>query len=260
MFCKNCGSQVPDGMAFCAACGTPVPAAAPAEAPAAAPAEAPAANPIESVKKMAGDKNGLIKLIAILAAVAIVIGLAVGLLAGGGAKGAAKKYLEASDKGDLKKIYSLSVGKYQKYIEEEVYKKDEAQEQLFESTEKAADELNIDVKVNNFSQYYKAKKKIAKANNEENYGKSYSLSIKVVDVKDMRNSELEAIQERYDNEAMEDYINPDKIKKGKKVYVRVFADGDKDTDSQIVTVYVVKYGSQWKVVTIGSDDRNSSDD
>ena len=27
MFCKNCGSQLPDGVAFCTACGTPVPVA-----------------------------------------------------------------------------------------------------------------------------------------------------------------------------------------------------------------------------------------
>ena len=41
MFCKNCGSQVPDGIAFCAVCGTPVAGAeaAPAAAEAAAPAE-----------------------------------------------------------------------------------------------------------------------------------------------------------------------------------------------------------------------------
>ena len=29
MFCKNCGNQVPDGVAFCAACGTPLTPAKP---------------------------------------------------------------------------------------------------------------------------------------------------------------------------------------------------------------------------------------
>lgn len=254
MFCKNCGSQVPDGMAFCASCGTPI-AAAPA---AAAPA---AANPIESVKKMAGDKNGLIKLIAIIAAIAVVLGLFIGLLAGGGAKKVAKQYVMAQMEGDLKEMYSLSVGKYQKYVEDEVYKKSDDQEALFERYEEYADELDVDVKIKNFNQWYKASKKITKAENKETYGKGYKFSVKVVEVKDMRNSELEAIQDRYDNEAMEDYINPDKIKKGKKVYIKIDIDSDKEPDSYIATAYVVKYGSQWKVASVSHyDDRNQEDD
>lgn len=245
MFCKNCGNQVPDGVAFCAACGTAV---------AAAPAAAPAANPAQAaVAAVKGNKT--VKLIAIVAVVAIVLGLIVGLLGGGNAKSVAKDYVKASLEGDLKEVYSLMPGKMQKYLEKEVYDDDEIQDQMFEGIEEQADELDINVKVKNFNQYYAATKKIAKAENKEAYGKNYKISIKVLETKDMRSSDLEAIQDRYDTDDFEDYINADKIKKGKKVYVSVIIDGNEDNDSYVRTVYVVKYKGQWKVAHATGDDR-----
>lgn len=245
MFCKNCGNQVPDGVAFCAACGTPV---------AAAPAAAPAANPAQAaVAAVKGNKT--VKLIAIVAVVAIVLGLIVGLLGGGSAKSVAKDYVKASFEGDLKELYSLTPGKYQKYIEKEVYDDDDQQDALFENTEKWGDELDVEVKIKNFNQYYKAHKKISKAENKEEYGKNYKITVKVLETKDMRSSDLEAIQDRYDTDDFEDYINADKIKKGKKVYVSVIVDGNKDNYSVVRTVYVVKYKGQWKVASMGADDR-----
>lgn len=246
MFCKNCGSQVPEGIAFCASCGTPVAGTPAAAAPAAAAPKA--------------DKSGLIKLIAIILAIAVVAGLFIGLLGGNSPKSVAKKYVMAQLEGDLKTRLSLSPGKYQKYYEEEVYGDDDDAEQLFENAEEYADELDVDVKIKNFNQYYKAMKKITKAENKEDYGKGYKFSVKVVDMKDMRNSDLEDIQDMYDNDEMEDYINPDKIKKGKKVYVKVDIDSDENPSSEIVTVYTVKYGSQWKVVYVTGDDRDNGDD
>ena len=241
MFCKNCGNQIPDGVAFCAACGT---AAAPAAAPAAA-AAAPKA-----------DKSNLIKLIAIVAAVAIVLGLFIGLLGGDSPKSVAKDYIEASFEGDLKKTYSLQPGKMQKMFEKETDDEDE----MFEMVEEYGEELDVKVKVNNFAQYYKAVKKITKADTKETYGKNYKLNVKVIDVKNMRNSELEAIEERYDSDYYEDYVDADKIKKGKKVYVSVIVDGSEDNNSYVRTVYVVKYKGQWKVSHVGADDRNDKDD
>ena len=248
MFCKNCGNQVPDGVAFCAACGTAV-AAAPA-----APAAAPAANPAQAaIAAVKGNKT--VKLIAIVAAVAIVLGLFIGLLGGGSAKSVAKDYIKASFEGDLKEMYSLMPGKYQKYIEKEVYDDDDQQDTLFENIEKWGDELDVKVKVKNFSQYYKAYKKISKAENKEDYGKNFKITVKVLETKDMRSSDLENIQDRYDTDAFEDYINADKIKKGKKVYVSVIIDGSEDNNSYVRTVYVVKYKGQWKVANVGADDR-----
>lgn len=246
MFCKNCGSQVPEGIAFCAACGTPVAGAPAAAAPAAAAPKA--------------DKSGLIKLVAIIAVIAVVLGLFIGLLGGSSPKSVAKKYVMASLEGDLKTQLNLQPGKYQKYYEEELYGDDDDAEKMFEYAEEYADELDVKVKIKNFNQYYKAMKKITKAEDEESLGKGYKYSVKVVEVKDMRNSDLEAIQDRYDNDEMEDYINPDKIKKGKKVYVKVDIDSDEAPDSYILTVYCVKYGGQWKVASVSYDDRDKGDD
>lgn len=249
MFCKNCGSQVPEGIAFCAACGTPVAGAPAAAAPVAAAPAAPKAN-----------NSNLIKLIAVIAAAAIVLGLFIGLLGGGSPKSVAKKYILASLEGDTKAMLELRPGKMVKYFEEEAMEDDDDQEALFEYYEEYADELDVDVKINNFNQYYKACKKIGKASNEEAYGKGYKFSVKVVDVKDMRNSDLEDIQDSFDTDEYEDYINPDKIKKGKKVYVKVTIDSDEAPESYIVTVKCVKYGGKWTVVGYTSDDRDKGDD
>lgn len=277
MFCKNCGNPIPDGVAFCAACGTPVPAAAPA-APAAPVAQAapqaaygyapqagyapaapaaPAGNAFVAffARLWAGtkafvlsaktDKKALIKLIAIIAAAAIVLGLMIALLAGSSAKSVAKKYVKAQIEGDTKAMYSLMVGKMQKYVENEVW--DDYEDEMFEYMEEACDEEDIDVKIKNWNQYYKASKKLHKAQLNEQYGKGYKVTIEIREIEDLRNSELEEIQEGYDDEDLEDYVNPDKIKKGKKVTVKVIIDGKEDTTTKDVEVYVVKYGGSWKV-------------
>lgn len=244
MFCKNCGNQVPEGVAFCAACGTPVTAAPAAAAPAYAAAAAPAAAPAAPKS----DKSALIKLIAVIAAAAIVLGLLIALLGGGSAKSVAKKYVKAEIEGDMKAAYSLMVGKMQKYVENEVY--DDYEDELFEYMEEACDEEDINVKINNWNQYYKAYKKLTKAEMNEQYGKGYKVTIEVRDIEDIRNSELEEIQEGYDDDDLEDYVNPDKIKKGKKVTVKVIIDGKEDTTTEDVVVYVVKYKGKWKVADI----------
>lgn len=230
MFCKNCGNQIPDGVAFCAACGT---AAAPAAAPAAA-AAAPKA-----------DKSGLIKLIAIVAAIAIVLGLFISLLGGGNPKSIAKKYVEASIEGDIKAQYGMMVGKMQKYVEEELM--DDYKDEAFDYMEEQCDELDVKAKVNNFNQYYAASKKVAAAKMKEQYGKGYKVKIEVREVEEMRSSELEEVQEFYDNDEMEDFVNADKIKKGKIVTVKVIIDGKEDTQTYDRTVCVVKYKGKWKV-------------
>lgn len=273
MFCKNCGNQIPDGVAFCAACGTPVTAAPAAPvapvAPeaaygyaAAAPAApaAPAGNAFVAffTRLWAGikafvlsaktDKNALIKLIAIICAAVIVLGLMIALLAGSSAKSVAKKYVKAQIEGDRKAMYGLMVGKMQKYMENEVW--DDNEDEMFDYMEEACDEEDIDVKINNWNQYYKAAKKLNKAHLNEEFGKGYNVTIEIREVENLRPSELEEIQEGYDDEDLEDYVNPDKIKKGKKITVKVIIDGKESTEAEDVVVYVVKYGSSWKVASM----------
>ena len=231
MFCKNCGSEVPEGIAFCAACGTPVAGAPAAAAPAAAAPKA--------------DKSGLIKLIAIIAVIAVVAGLFIGLLGGGSPKSVAKDFVKASIEGDMKKQMSLMAGKSQKYFEK-VATEDE--DELFENMEDACDEEDIDVKINNFNQFYKANKKYEKATNKDYYGKNYKVEVDVRDVIDMKEKVLDAYREMLDDDTCEEYINPDKIKKGKFVVVKVYIDGDEESDSYDTVVPVVKYKGSWKVL------------
>lgn len=105
MFCKKCGSQIPDNSAFCPECGAAVSAAQAepeaAEQPSNAP-EAPAAKP-------AMDKKRLTGIIAVGAAALVVIIILVAILAGGG-KGwekVLKKEMNCARTGDSEPLAEL---------------------------------------------------------------------------------------------------------------------------------------------------------
>lgn len=245
MFCKNCGNQIPDGVAFCAACGTAV-AAAPA-APAAPAVESYAAPVAPAAPaSILSNKSNLVKIIAAAAAAIVFIVLIFGLLGGGNPKSMAKKYVEAELTGDMKAGYKLMAGKMQKLFEESV----EDEDQIFELYEGICDEADIDVKINNFNQLYKAMEKLYKAQNEEQYGKNFKLKVKVMEVEKMNSKEIKEIKESIkDDEDMEDYIDASKIKKGKIVTVRYNIDGSEDAKTEDVEVCVVKYKGKWKVIS-----------
>ena len=105
MFCKKCGSQIPDNSAFCPECGAAVSAAQAepkaAEQPSNAP-EAPAAKP-------AMNKHRLIGIIAFGAAALGVIIIFVAILAGGGKdwKKVLKKEMKCIMTGDSESLAEL---------------------------------------------------------------------------------------------------------------------------------------------------------
>ncbi len=105
MFCKKCGSQIPDNSAFCPECGAAVSAAQAepeaAEQPSNAP-EAPAAKP-------AMNKHRLIGIIAVGAAALGVIIIFVAILAGGGKdwKKVLKKEMKCIMTGDSESLAEL---------------------------------------------------------------------------------------------------------------------------------------------------------
>ena len=105
MFCKKCGSQIPDNSAFCPECGAAVSAAQAepeaAEQPSNAP-EAPAAKP-------AKNKHRLIGIIAFGAAALGVIIIFVAILAGGGKdwKKVLKKEMKCIMTGDSESLAEL---------------------------------------------------------------------------------------------------------------------------------------------------------
>ena len=172
------------------------------------------------------------------------------------AESAAESYVKATIEGDTKTLLSLMLGDYQAYFEEEVYGDKKDRNSLFEVYEEYAEELDLDVTIEDWNDYYSALKKIAAAQNEEEYGEGYSISYRVVETKKIRSSDLEDIQDKYDTDAYEDYIDVDLIEEGKKVYVRIFIDSDDSPEAYIYTVYVVKYDGKWKVVQGSYDDRD----
>ena len=100
MFCKKCGSQIPDNSAFCPECGAAV-SAAQAEQPSNAPM-APAAKP-------AMDKKRLTGIIAVGAAALVVIIILVAILAGGGKvwEKVLKKEMKCARTGDSEPLAEL---------------------------------------------------------------------------------------------------------------------------------------------------------
>ena len=81
MFCPNCGAQIQDGAAFCAACGTNLSAGTGA--------------PVQQYPAPRRVKTSLIVGICIaVVAVVVAIVLCVTLIGSGGAKGTLEKYLD----------------------------------------------------------------------------------------------------------------------------------------------------------------------
>ncbi|MBR3778287.1 MAG: hypothetical protein IKL13_01005 [Clostridia bacterium] len=192
----------------------------------------------------ARGKGVSVKLIAIGTAVVLLLGLVLILLGGGTPKSAAKKYVRAQIEGDAKAMYRVMAGKMQKYNEALF---EDGKEEMFSATEEACKEMGIQVDIRNFNQYYKAGKQLSAAQLEDQYGKGYKLTVKVREIEDMSMADLKRMQERCTEEDLADYIRADKIKKGKCAIVDVIIEGTKETTTQNVRVYVVKYKGKWKV-------------
>ena len=239
MFCKNCGSQVPDGIAFCAACGTPVPGAA-APAAVAAPAAAVAAP-----KK---SKNNMIVLIAIIAAVAVLAGAVILIFSGGGAEGVAVDYVEAYLEGDIEKMLDLTAGEAQAFFEESW----EDEDVLFEVLELNCEDAEAEGvnNINDFKTAYDAYAKMQEAEDKEYYKEILTTKVDVRLTEAMSDKELKAICEIVDDDSCEDFINPDLITEGQFVVVKVYVDGEKESDAWDAVVPVVKYDGSWKVLIV----------
>lgn len=119
MFCKNCGTQFDDAMAFCPSCGTKNDSVAPAPAPAPAPAQTPK------------DKKGMIIKIAIAAAVAVVVILIISAIAKPGYQKPVDKFAKGIVKQNAEMIVEampealdVDEDEIEKYYIDELYKHD----------------------------------------------------------------------------------------------------------------------------------------
>lgn len=94
MFCKKCGSQIPDNSAFCPECGAAVNSGESCGKP-------------DSTASVKTGKNKFIGLIASCVAAAAVIIVVICVLSGGGWKKTANKFIHAIEHGDVDECISL---------------------------------------------------------------------------------------------------------------------------------------------------------
>ena len=146
-------------------------------------------------------------------------------------------------------------GDYQAFFEEEDYGDKEERNSLFEYYEEYAEELNVDVTIEDWDDFYSAFKKIGKAQNEEEFGEDYKITVEVDETIEIDDDDLEDIIEMYKDDHYEDYVDVDLIEEGVKVYVDVEIEGE-NSDSYTLSVWVVKYDGKWKAVYTTSDDRD----
>ena len=266
--CNVCGVELPDEALTCTACGaTFEEVAETAEAVEAAEVvetaevaeEAPKADfwtkcgnfvakiPLLGKVKWFQTKTGLlVSVIAIVCVIAILFSSVVGiLLINSTPRAIAKDYVKVSMRGDRKEAFSMQAGKMKKYFEKESI--GERKEEMFEYMEETCEREDVNVRINNFNQYYRAYQKMTKHSLREEFGFLYTVKVEVVDVEKMTESRLEALRTRYSRESYAGYINPNRIRKGKTVELRITIKGIEDTETETVTISMIKYKGRWRV-------------
>ena len=269
MLCNKCGIELPDDATVCTQCGEVFEAAPAEETPAVeapvveeTPASTPAAKagifekigafvakiPLLGKIKFLQTKTGiLISAIAIFLVCAILFSTVAGILVYTSTpRAVAKRYAKVSMAGDRKTSMSLEAGKMKQYFQDR-YEEDEDKARLFENMEEACEEAGVRANINTFGQYYRAYKKLNKAEMKEEFGAIYFVSIKVTDVEKMTDSQLENIRRTYSNERYAEYINPARIRNGKRVHITITIRGIEDTESIDTVISMVKYKGKWRV-------------
>lgn len=266
--CNVCGVELPDEALTCTTCGaTFEEVAETAEAVEAAEVvetaevaeEAPKADfwtkcgnfvakiPLLGKVKWFQTKTGLlVSVIAIVCVIAILFSSVVGiLLINSTPRAIAKDYIKTSIRGDRKEAFTMEAGKMKQYFEKETI--GEQKEDLFEYMEERCESEGIRANVNTFGQYYRAYQKLNKHNMREEYGFLYTVKVEVVDVEKMTETRLENLRIRYSRESYAGYINPNRIRKGKTVELRITVKGIEETETDTVTVSMIKYKGRWRV-------------
>ena len=268
MICNKCGIELPDDATVCTQCGEVFETAPAAEEPVIVeetPAQTPAAKAgifekigafvakiplLGKIKFLQTTAGILVSAIAILCVLAILFTSVVAIIAiNSSPRSIAKKYVKASVNGDRKAAFSMQAGKMKQYFQDR-YEDPEAKARLFENMEENCLEEGVRAKVNNFNQYYRAYQKLNKAEMKEEFGALYIVTVKVEKVERMTPEKLEYLRRYYSSENYEEYINPNRIRKGKLVHLTVSIRGIEDIDdveTMELTVSMIKYKGKWKV-------------
>ena len=232
-FCTNCGAEMEDDSLFCTNCGEKFAAAeevvaAFQEAPVVEEvvvneeAAAPAKKDVKAIFAELKARPDFKTLVIAAAALVVVIVLAIVLLCGTSYKDAVKNY-QAVMNGNAGKIISLAPNDYWKYVKEE------------EDISKA------DVK-DTFKELYEEMEEEM----EDTYGKNAKYTIKVTDADKLSKKKLSALAENIE----ENYeIDEKKVKAGYELECEMTVKGREDDDEYEDTLYAVKIGGNWYVVS-----------
>lgn len=243
MFCKNCGADIPEGVAFCGTCGTPVENT---------PNQGGVAVSEAAVAENNSKNHKIIGIIAVAVAAIIVIALFVALFSGGSYEDVAEKFAVSAAKGDVgkaMKLYAYDIGEM---LDDMV---DKYAENLDVSTKEAYKMFGsrLDAEISSASDLFKAAGKQAKEEIEDEYGKKFKVTSKIVSTEKLDGSELKEMLDDVGTVGMlgidvDEYFNPDKVKKGYEVELEVKIDGKDKSDTKTIKVTVVKYKGKWKVI------------
>jgi hypothetical protein len=230
-FCGNCGTAQPDNARVCGNCGTPF--AAPMQNPGARPAPRPVANNnVDPAKKANLMKWG--KLAAMALAAIVVIGLLIGIISGAGnPKSAAKKYINALNKGNERKVAAMMT---------DLATKDASKDVAEELVEDWEDEFE-DCKITKIEI-----EDVEKVDKDEVKEMREGLKDTFKEIKDaIKDDEI-------DKDDVEDMginlkYNWRKIKGCAEVTVEItYKDEDGDKQKEEIMVYLIKEGGSWKIL------------
>jgi hypothetical protein len=237
MFCKNCGSEIADGEAFCPSCGaaTVQPEAAAEDVTGAAQAES-----TEGAEGTTGGK-GLKEKLPFLIATGVVVVIALIILiacSGGSAKGAVKDYYKALKNGNTKK---LVLATYSKDVAEELIDDgyDMTLKEFYSATDDCFDILYKGLKDEGKLKFEYEIKKIENVDKLDKL-KSYSKALGVSDLEDFQDN----------MEDLEDYgkFDASKIKKAYIAEVKWSVSvGGETLDKNDDYMYIYKYKGDWYI-------------
>ena len=239
MFCPYCGTQLPDGSAFCGHCGKPLTAqASPQPTPqppvGGGPAPVPPSGGVSGAPKppkkpfrvTRGMTIGIVAA-AVVVVVVVVAALAFGVFGLGGrsAEDTAKQAVEAGYSGDAQKVVDLMLPEYVDYYCEEYYGGDKA-EMIEDMQDNLDDSLD---------------------NTDDSYGKGWTCTVEVKDV-----DEYDEDDDEYDN--VRDYlrnydVSSKDIQGVASVEVEYSIEGPDDSYDSETTLTLVKEGNTWYVAS-----------
>ena len=242
MFCKQCGIQVADGAPYCPGCGSKMEAS-----------DGSVRSVLLPVAAQATPKRSKRPWVLMVLCMIVATAISVGVLAitaeqsGPTAtpESVAQSYVEAELTGDAETLIAVSAGDVRGASE---YMMAGYEDDLFEEIVLAAEDVGLDVTVDDWDSYYDAVKEITAVVLADTYGEDYAISTEITSAEDMDEETLEAARTIVTDNACIDYIDPDLITEGKFMVVELYVEGSEDYDYFDYVVPVVKYDGAWTVL------------